>query len=153
FYSTLKQRLTMFINHAPHTARIAQLTQRTNQFNMTAIRLNEGDVTRMMSQSGFWLITADLRDSFGESGTIAYVQVRSHGKTWEIENWLMSCRVLGRTIEEALLEFIRQKAKAAGVEMIFTTYMPTKKNAPFADFYPRSGFVLVEASAAGRGRY
>jgi len=153
FYRTLKQRLTIHTNHASHAARIAQLTQRTNQFNMTTIRLSESDVIGLMSQSGVVLITADLTDSFGDSGTVAFVQMRMKDETWEIENWLMSCRVLGRTVEDALMEFIQQKARDAGVEMIAATYIPTKKSAPFADFYVRSGFSEVGSTTNGGRRF
>src|SRR5207302_10837427 len=94
----------------------AQLSQRTNQFNMTTIRLSEADVDRMMASPDYKLITADLEDRFGSAGTIAFVQVHMTERSWIIENVLMSCRVLGRTVEESLMNYLVQSAAEAGAE-------------------------------------
>lgn len=153
FYRSLEQRLTIHTNNKKHIARIAQLTQRTNQFNMTTIRMTEAEVERLMHRDDYALITADLADRFGDSGTIAYLQVRKLGRSWDIENFLMSCRVLGRTVEESLLDYIIEKAGREGAESILASYIPTKKNAPFAEFYPRNGSVVAELGANGDKRY
>ncbi len=150
FYRTLAQRLTVFTSHAPHVPRMAQLTQRTNQFNMTTIRLTEAEVAAMVDRPDYVLVTADLRDQFGDSGTIAYVQIKKEPRTWTIENWLMSCRVLGRTVEERLLDEICRWAKDAGVDTIVAAYVPTRKNAPFAAFYATNGFAAAGADEGGR---
>ena len=140
FYCSLAQHMTIHSNYESHASRIAQLTQRTNQFNMTTIRLTEADVARMMADPEYLLLTADLSDRFGDSGTIAFVQIRRGKQVWRIENFLMSCRVLGRTVEETLLNYIFERAAAEGVATIEAAYLPTKKNAPFAQFYPSRGF-------------
>jgi FkbH-like protein len=153
FYRTLDQRLDVYVNHAPHAPRIAQLTHRTNQFNLTTRCLTESEATALMARPDVVLLTADLRDRFGESGTIAFVQIRHVADTWVFENWLMSCRVLGRTVEESLLEAIAARARSAGVETLVGLYAPTKKNAPFADFYVRNGFVDAGPSADGHRQF
>jgi FkbH-like protein len=148
FYQSLAQRMTIYSNYHGHVARIAQLSQRTNQFNLTTLRLAEADVALMMADPDYLLLTADLSDRFGDSGTIAFVQIRKQGRVWRIENFLMSCRVLGRTVEETLLNYIFDRAAAESVVTIEGAYIPTKKNAPFARFYLSHGF-----SPAGDNRY
>jgi FkbH-like protein len=153
FYRDLKQRLTIRVDHEPHRARIAQLSQRTNQFNMTTVRLSDSDVTRMLNSSDYMLLTADLEDRFGSSGTVVYAQIRKRERSWVIENFLMSCRVLGRGVEDSVMDFIFAEAKKAGIETVFATYIPTKKSSPFADFYRRCGFAEVEAGGSGEKRF
>jgi FkbH-like protein len=153
FYRDLKQRLSIHVDHEPHRARIAQLSQRTNQFNMATLRLSEADVNRMLASSDYLLLTADLEDRFGPSGTVVYAQVRKVERSWVIENFLMSCRVLGRGVEDSVMDFICGEAKKAGVESVFGTYIPTKKNKPFADFYSRCGFEEVAAGGSGEKRF
>jgi FkbH-like protein len=143
FYRSLGQKMTIYWNYANHISRIAQLTQRTNQFNMTTIRLTEADVARMMAHPEYLLLTADLSDRFGDSGTIAVVQIRRGDGIWKIENFLMSCRVLGRTVEETLLNHIFERAAAEDVLTIEARYIETKKNATFSQFYLSNGFVKV----------
>jgi predicted enzyme involved in methoxymalonyl-ACP biosynthesis len=65
----------------------------------------------------------------------------------------MSCRVLGRTVEERLLDYMAEKARLANVETLFASHVPTKKNAPFADFYPKNGFVEAEIAQGGEKSY
>src|SRR5262249_32051266 len=107
----------------------------------------------LMAQPDMMLITADLSDALGDSGTIAYVQIRRSSRVWTVENWLMSCRVLGRTVEERLFDYICERAREAGVATISALYKPSTKNAPFAGFYSRCGFVEAETGPDGEKRY
>jgi FkbH-like protein len=97
----------------------------------------------MLRDPDYLLLTADLSDRFGESGTVAFIQIRKNKEVWRIENFLMSCRVLGRTVEETLINYIFNRAAAGGVVSIEAAYVPTKKNAPFAKFYSSNGFEPV----------
>lgn len=152
FYASLAQRLRVYENYVPHIARIAQLTQRTNQFNMTTIRLSEEDVARLMADPQHLLITAELSDRLGDSGVVAMVQVSCGPETWHIENFLMSCRVLGRGAEDAIIDHVAGRAAAAGVRVLTAAYEPTAKNTPFSDFYARSGFEAAD-DPTPPGRY
>jgi len=153
FYRSLEQRMTIYVNYEPHRARIAQLTQRTNQFNMTTIRLSESDVQRMFHSPDYMLVTADLEDRFGSSGTMAFIQIRKFQRSWVIENFLMSCRVLGRTIEERLIDYVVEAARTAGAESVLATYVPTKKNVPFENFYGNNQFTEIETGPSREKRY
>lgn len=149
FYRDLAQRLTIHRGRSSHVKRISQLTQKTNQFNMTTLRLTEAEVERLLTDPQHELITAELSDRLGDSGIIAYVQIRKAERVWEIENFLMSCRVLGRTAEECLLDYVVQRARGEGVESLRARFVPTAKNAPFAEFYLRNGFTLEKDGPAG----
>lgn len=143
FYRDLDQCLIVHENPKQHIHRIVQLTERTNQFNMTSIRLAERTVKELLDDPEYLLITAELSDRFGDNGLIAYLQVRKTAQTWYLENFLMSCRVLGRTAEEALLDYLVGRAKDERAQSVVAEFVRTKKNASFADFYPRSGFRLA----------
>lgn len=144
FYRTLSQRMVVHWNRSEHVRRISQLTQKTNQFNMTTIRLTEKDVERLLENPDSLLVTAELSDKFGDSGIIAFIQARKCGSDWQIDNFLMSCRVLGRTAEESLINHVAIVAKRRGAEYVRAVFVPTKKNKPFADFYSKNGFSEAE---------
>lgn len=150
FYASLEQRLTIRENHTPHVARMAQLSRRTNQFNMTTLRLSEDDVARLITDSHHLLVTGELSDRLGDSGVVAMVQVLCGTETWHIENFLMSCRVLGRGAEEALVDHVAGRAAAAGAQLLTAAYEPTAKNEPFSDFYARTGFEAADDSVPPR---
>jgi len=149
FYRSLNQRMTLFVDNAAHVQRIAQLTQRTNQFNMTTLRLSEAEVAALIARTDYRLITANLADQFGDSGTVAYVQIMEGDAEWILDNWLMSCRILGRTVEQALLKQICAWAEAAGIHRIIGRYRRTKKNAPFGGFYIECGFARMAPRTDG----
>jgi FkbH-like protein len=144
FLKGLEQRATVYVNHAPHRARIAELTQRTNQFNMTTLRLTESEVDERLRRPDCRVLTVELADRFGDQGIVACIQVRRGEATWVLENFLMSCRVLGRSLEQSLVDYVIEKARAEGVETVLAGYAATKKNAPFADFYVKNGFAETD---------
>jgi FkbH-like protein len=153
FYRNLGQRLIVYVNSKKHLPRIVQLTQRTNQFNMTTTRLTERGAEDLLNRPDYLLITAELADTFGDNGVIAYAQIRRLDRAWHIDNLLMSCRVLGRMVEESLLDHLIQIARSEGVDSIEASFVMTRKNAPFADFYIRNGFTQVGNGAEnGSGR-
>ncbi len=152
FYRDLDQRLMVHENARHQLQRIVQLTERTNQFNMTSIRLTERKAKELLEDSDYLLVTAELSDRFGDNGLIAYVQIRQSAQMWQLENFLMSCRVLGRTAEETLLDYVIQRARDQGIHSIEATVVKTKKNVPFADFYPRNGFQLAPNGSGEKGQ-
>ena len=121
-------------------ARISQLINKSNQFNLTTRRYTENDVVKMMSDPDVFTLQVRLTDMFGDNGMISVVICRSQGRTWEIDTWLMSCRVLGRRVEEAVLEEIAGEAVKQGVESLLGVYRPTSKNALVKDHYKKLDF-------------
>ncbi|HMG53256.1 MAG TPA: HAD-IIIC family phosphatase [Kofleriaceae bacterium] len=133
-------------------ARAAQLTQKTNQFNLTTVRRSEADVEAMRRDPAWRLYALDVTDRFGDYGTTGLVFARRvDDATWDLDTVLLSCRVLGRGVESALLRVVTEDLIAAGARRLTGRLIPTKKNAPVRDFLPRHGFVAASGAAPGEG--
>jgi len=127
-------------------ARAAQLTQKTNQFNLTTVRRTEADLEVMRRDPAWRLYALDVTDRFGDYGTTGLLFAhRADDTTWDLETVLLSCRVLGRGVESALLRVVTADLIAAGAQRFTARLIPTKKNAPVRDFLPRHGFVPASA--------
>lgn len=121
--------------------RIAQLISKSNQFNLTTRRYSESEIAAMQSVPEIFTIQARLVDIFGDNGMISAVICRQSGTGWEVDTWIMSCRVLGRRVEEALLQYMVQQARLRGITEITGRYIPTAKNSLVRDHFERLGFV------------
>jgi FkbH-like protein len=150
--------LEMEILFAPfdrtNRARISQLINKSNQFNLTTRRYSEADVAAAESDR---VLTLQVRliDRFGDNGMISVIICRpeargdSGGRAWEIDTWLMSCRVLGRKVEEMVLREILMQAREAGIETLVGVYRPSEKNAMVRDHYAKLGFAKLREEADG----
>lgn len=130
--------------------RAAQMTQKTNQFNATTHRYTEADVARRMSAEDWITLTARVTDRFGDNGIVCLAMAQVQGTVLDIETFLMSCRVIGRTVETALLHQLVAAARIAGLEAVEGWIIPTKRNMPVRDLYERHGFNAVEEGEDGR---
>jgi len=132
-------------------ARIAQLINKSNQFNLTTRRYSESQV-RLFEESANEFLCWQIRfeDIFGKYGIIGVLIVRKLERIWVIDTWLMSCRVLTRGIEETLTNLLMAEAREAGVETIVGEYLPTQRNALVAGLYPRLGFDPSEGEIVGQ---
>ena len=128
-------------------ARIAQLANKSNQFNLTTRRYTEAEIAAAEADPHKLTLQVRLADRFGDNGMISVVIFRKESEAWEGETWLMSCRVLGRRVEEAVLAYVARAARAAGAQALVGRYIPTEKNRMVADHYGKLGFTLVEGSA------
>lgn len=120
--------------------RAAQLVNKTNQFNLTTKRYTQNEVEAMMRDEAWLGFQVRLEDKFGDNGLIAVVLVKREDNRFIIDSWLMSCRVLGRRVEEAVMDAIVQNAKRKGVSEITGHYIPTAKNAMVEQHYKKLGF-------------
>jgi FkbH-like protein len=135
---------------APATlARVAQLTQKTNQFNLTTRRYSEQQIADMAARPGWHILSINVRDRFGDHGLVGVAITYDEANTCEIETFLLSCRVIGRAVETALLSHLAQTAKTRGRQRLVGRFAPTKKNAPARDFYAQHGFQLLEENHDG----
>jgi FkbH-like protein len=135
-------------------SRIVQLINKSNQFNLTTRRYNEiqvRDFEENVRDILCW--QARLEDAFGQHGVIGVVIVRKLQEDWEIDTWLMSCRVVARGIEETLMNVLMAEARSAGARGITAEYVPTQRNGLVADLYPRLGFSRVKADAIVGSRF
>jgi FkbH-like protein len=142
--------LAMSAAHGPFDAanlpRIAQLVNKTNQFNLTTRRYTEEQLRAFTQKSEYWTHWFRLRDRFGDNGLIGVLLARADdaGESFEIDLWLMSCRVLGRRMEEFMFAQLLDAARSKGLRRLVGRYIPTAKNGMVRDLYPRLGFVPAE---------
>ena len=130
-------------------ARVAQLTQKTNQFNLTTIRYTEGQIHSFVEAADSDVFYVRLADRIAELGIVGVGILRYHGDQAVIDTLLMSCRVLGRGVENTLVAFLINAAQANGCFSILGYYRSTRKNAQVAGFYEKHGFRSVRADASG----
>ena len=131
-----------------HFPRIAQLTQRSNQFNLRTVRYSEGEIQAIAADPKYRTLYFTLKDRFGDNGLIGVVILECREKTLFINEWLMSCRVLKRGMEEFIVNAVMNTARREGFRTVEGEYLPTAKNAMVADLYERMGF-----SPIGDGRF
>ncbi len=127
--------------------RIAQLTNKTNQFNLTTRRYTLAEMEAVARDPNSIGLYGRLTDRFGDNGLISIVLGRSEGRVLHMDLWLMSCRVLKREMENAMLDVLAERARARKLETVVGYYLPTAKNGMVADFYPRLGFLSIPAPA------
>lgn len=133
-------------------ARIAQITQRTNQFNLTTERLQPGDVTDRLDDPARLVLAIRAGDRFGDNGLVGAVFTHRTGDGLHIDNFLLSCRVFSRGIEQAVLISLLRYAKHTGAAEVTGAYTSSPKNGNVAGFYARNGFTAVErADGTGTG--
>ena len=129
--------------------RIAQLTNKTNQFNLTTRRYTRADIERMAEDPACVTLYGRLSDRFGDNGLVSVVVGKKEGTQLRIDLWLMSCRVLKRGMEQAMLDVLVEAALERGIEEIFGYYFPTKKNKMVSDLYERFGFEQISKEEDG----
>jgi FkbH-like protein len=122
--------------------RITQLISKTNQFNLTTRRYQEEDIRKFSQDKDMLIGCAQIEDKFGDNGiTGAFILRKDNSPAeWIIDTFLLSCRVMGRGVEDAIMGFILNEAKKEGVTKIKGQYIPTKKNKPCEEFLSKSGF-------------
>jgi FkbH-like protein len=123
-------------------SRIVQLISKSNQFNLTTKRYTDSDIKKLESNDGYFTRQIRLKDSLGDNGMVSVVICKKNQDNWEIDTWLMSCRVLGRQVEDAVLQDIVINAEAAGMNKLIGCYSPTAKNIIVKDHYRKLGFNL-----------
>ena len=144
FYRHLEMKATISVDDRSQVGRAAQMTNRTNQFNMHKIRCSEDDVRGFMEAEDHRVITLALQDRFGDNGVVGLAVVRCLAHEWVLHLLLMSCRVLGRTVEEALVGWIGEQARVGGAGRLVGEFVPTAKNKSFAGFYESCGFTAAD---------
>jgi FkbH-like protein len=153
FLMSLATTVDVSAADGPSVARVAQLTQKTNQFNLTTRRYSEQQIADLTTSAGTRVYAAQVADRFGEHGLVGVAIVQCGPGEWEIDTFLLSCRVIGRSVETALLSAVAADATAAGVEFLEGDLIETAKNGPALGFYREHGFVKTrDDDAATRWR-
>ncbi len=132
-----------------YMARIAQLTNKSNQFNLTTKRFTQTEIEETAADHSYITLYGKLMDKFGDNGVVSIVIGHVNGDACDIDLWLMSCRVLKRDMEYAMMDELVARAKARGVKTLKGHYLPTAKNKMVKNFYGDMGFELVSESEDG----
>ena len=138
YLRSLAMQLTIQPFREADVPRITQLINKTNQFNLTTRRTTDDEVRALMADPLAITLQVRLTDRFGDNGTIAILIANTTTAT--IDTWLMSCRVLGRRVEEACLNALADACRRRGLKRLTGNYIPTEKNSMVRDLYPRLGF-------------
>lgn len=147
FLRGLRMRINIHPILDEHVARASQLTQKTNQFNLTTRRYQEEEVKAMLA-SGARAWVLDAQDNFGEYGITGLIIARDMTDCWEIDTLLLSCRILGKRIECQFFGTVLNQLKEIAAKKVVGKYLPTRKNSQVRDFYRDFGFV-AQAGASG----
>lgn len=154
YLRSLEMRIVFGSFNRTTRARLTQLINKSNQFNLTTQRYTESQVEQLETDPDVMTLHARLIDRFGDNGIICVVICRATGPArWTIDSWLMSCRVLGRGVEQAVLAEIVFHARAAGIETLEGVYLPTDRNEMVREHYGRLGFTRIDYSAHASSRW
>ncbi|HEY2895224.1 MAG TPA: HAD-IIIC family phosphatase [Pirellulales bacterium] len=141
FLASLKMTAQVGLCDAATIERICQLIQKTNQFNLTTRRHKLEDVRRMADSPDHAVAWLRLADRYGDLGLVCVgILARADESTWDIDTLLMSCRVMGRQVEDAFLAFLAEIASDRGARRLRGLFLPTPKNKPVERFYGEHGF-------------
>ncbi|MBQ3709542.1 MAG: HAD-IIIC family phosphatase [Bacteroidales bacterium] len=148
FLKSLDMHLTVGAANEYNIPRIAQMTQKTNQFNLTTKRYTDAEI-RTMIEKGWKVFCLSVADRFGDSGITGCAIIKGN----EMDTFLLSCRILGKGIETAFLKKVLQMLREEGVSELNATYIPTAKNAQVKDFYEGVGMRCVAENENGEKQY
>ncbi len=150
FYRSLEMRCIIEPANALLVPRISQLTQKTNQFNLTTRRYTEAEIGALIHDPRQAVYSLELVDRFGSNGLVGVLILKNTGPgTWAIDTFLLSCRVIGRTVESAFLGFVCGELKKRGAERLIGEFRPTAKNKLVGGLFKELGFRLVEEGEGG----
>ena len=149
YLDSLEMTATIRPFEAVYMQRIAQLTNKSNQFNLTTLRCTEDDIRSMAEKPDWITLYGKLVDKFADNGVVTVVAGQAQGQTLCLRLWLMSCRVLKRGMEDAMMDTLAAKAAAAGYTALEGYYYPTAKNAMVREFYAGYGFEKTAEDADG----
>jgi len=143
FYRSLQMKMEISTVTGRSLARVAQLTQKTNQFNLTTKRYSEQQIVDFGANPSMRVLSIRVTDRFGDNGIVGVVITRHQDASYEIDTFLLSCRVLGRTVETAILATVAEQAQSDGAKRLVGWYRPTKKNVPCRDFFSQHRFTCT----------
>ncbi len=147
FYEALQQEVKIAPMTSETLVRVAQLTQKTNQFNLTTRRYSEQQIAEMAASPNWRVYTLGVKDRFGDNGIVGAAITHDTEDVSEIDTFLLSCRIIGRTVETALLAFLVKQSRARGKTYLQGWFIPTKKNTPAKEFYSTHNFRLLTERA------
>jgi FkbH-like protein len=146
FLESLEMKATVTPFNKFNTPRVAQLSQRSNQFNLRTVRYSEEDIAKLADDPDYFTFAFSLKDKYGDYGLISLIILQRMNSDCFIETWLMSCRVLKRGMEQFVLNTIAEEVKQKGFSRLIGEYIPTNKNGMVKEFYSSLVFSPVDGS-------
>ncbi len=146
---SLEMKGTIRPFEADYMARIAQLSNKSNQFNLTTKRYTQTEIEAIADSGHYITLYGKLEDKFGDNGVVSVIIGEIKEKELHLDLWLMSCRVLKRDMEYAMMDELVEVSKKQGISDIFGYYYPTPKNAMVADFFALQGFQKIREDEKG----
>lgn len=146
YLASLQSKVTVASANAFTIPRIAQLTQKTNQFNMTTRRYQVEDIQNMLASGEYLVYSCSVSDRFGDNGIVGCCIIKIENPEAFIDSFLLSCRVLGRNVEYAFLSAVIDELRKKGIENVGAKYVKTEKNRANEDFFSKAGFSKVSAT-------
>ena len=149
YYRDLEMEIIVAPVDRASLSRTAQLTQKTNQFNVTTLRYSEAEIARRTADPIWTTATVGVKDKFGDNGIVGVVMAQERGENLDIDTLLLSCRVIGRTVETAMLAHLCDQARRRRIKAVTARVVPSRKNAPARDVFERHGFSKIGEDDAG----
>ena len=153
YLASLEMKVELSCNATASVARISELSMKSNQFNLTTQRVSEAEVIQLMQSPDSAVYSLFVSDKFGKAGLTGVVFMHYLDGVAQIDNFLMSCRVIGRGVEAAIWSQIASNAALRGCVALRAAFIPSAKNAQVADFYDRLGLTLTQTTADGARHY
>jgi len=145
YLASLKMEVTIVAPEGAARTRLFQLVHKTNRFNLTTRRYSEAEFAALIAAPDYRVFGVQVRDRLGDNGIVGLVVARFRGEACEIDTFLLSCRVMGRQIETAILAYVADLARARHAARLVGRYAPTAKNGNVRDLYERHGFQSIGA--------
>ena len=152
YLRSLEMEVTFGVDKVEEAERVDQLTQKTNQLNVCTTRYTQAQIESIKDSAMQSYISLSVKDKFGDSGLTGVAIVSYANGKGVINDFLMSCRVMGRNIEFVFVDYIMAYLKKQGCTSVEAQYLPTQKNKPVSDFYDKCGFPVI-SKIEGEKRY
>ncbi|MBI5739133.1 MAG: HAD-IIIC family phosphatase [Nitrospirae bacterium] len=148
YLASLKLKLTLYEDDSSIIPRISQMSQKTNQFNLTTIRYTENDINAFIADGNSKVYAYSVSDKFGDSGItgLCIININRESGTADINTFLMSCRIIGRNIEYAFMDYLINAVRNLGGRTVTAKYIKTPKNDQVGNFYDRCSFALTDSN-------
>ena len=142
YLKSLEIKVTVYEDEPSYIPRMSQMTQKTNQFNLTTKRYTETEIRNFTDSDNYTLLAIDVTDKFGDNGITGLAIIQHAGNEAVIDTFLMSCRIIGRNIEFKFFEIIIGKLLEKNISVLKAMYSPTSKNSQVENFYENAGMEL-----------
>lgn len=153
YLASLELKVELTRNALASTARISELSMKSNQFNLTTRRYNEAEISQFMRDPGHAVYSLVVGDKFGNAGLTGVVVMHYANGIASVDNFFMSCRVIGRGVEMSIWTRIAADATRLGCSELRAEFIPSPKNAQVVDFFDRLGLPLIAETGEGLRRY